>query len=117
MLVPGQTKGRRRVSRNAFAAASEAKLFARRRFYANPFNADAGKPGDVCPHRIAMLTDARGFAHNREVEMRDAAAPGAHAIHSKDKEAVGRGAAPLRVARWKMGADVAFGECAQNGVR
>ena len=48
-----------------------------------------GKPGDVRPHRVAVRADARGFANDGEIEMRDAAAARAHALDRKGKKAVG----------------------------
>ena len=63
-----------------------------------------------------MRADARRLAHDGDVEMGDAAAARAHALDREGEEAVGRGAAPLRIARRKMHADVAFGERAEDRV-
>ena len=38
----------------------------------------------------------------------------AHAVDGKGKEAIGRSAAPLRVARREMGPDITVGESAEN---
>ena len=40
--------------------------------------------------------------------------PRPHTVDGKGKEAIGRGAAPLRVARREMGSDITVGECAEN---
>ena len=52
----------------------------------------------------------------RQIEMGDAAAARGHALDGELQEAVGRRAAPLRIARRKMRADVAVGERAEDGV-
>ena len=64
-----------------------------------------------------MRTDARCFAHECEVEVRDAAAARPHPLRRERKETVGRCAAPLRVGRRKMRPDVAVGERAEHRVR
>ena len=61
--------------------------------------------------------EMRGASHTmRDVEMRDHAAAGAHAFAGEGEKAVRRRAAPLRVARRKVLADIALGERAENGV-
>ena len=63
-----------------------------------------------------MRRDARRFAHDGDVEMRDHAAAGAHPLAGEGEEAIRRRAAPLRIARRKVLADVAFGERAEDGI-
>ena len=63
-----------------------------------------------------MRANARRFADDGHVEVRDHAAARAHALAGEREEPVGRGAAPLRIARRKMLADVALGERAEDGV-
>ena len=63
-----------------------------------------------------MRPDARRLADHGHVEMGDEAAARRYALDGKAQETVGGGAAPLRIAGRKMGADVAFGERPENGV-
>ena len=67
-------------------------------------------------HGVAMRPDPRRLAHDGEIEMRDAAAARGDALDREGEEAVGRGAAPLRIAGRKMRADVAVGQRAEDGV-
>src|SRR5262245_552011 len=116
MLFPRQTDRCRCIGRDTFTAAGEPKLFACGRLHADALGTNAGKPGDICPHSVAMGADARGFAYDCEIEMRDAAFAGAHAIDCKCKKTVGRRATPLRIARREMGSDIAVGKRAENCV-
>ena len=83
---------------------------------ATRLSVDAGERGDVCAHGVAMRPDARGLAHDVDIDMGDAAAARGEALEREGDEPVGRGAAPLRIARRKMHADVAVGERAEDGV-
>ena len=65
---------------------------------------------------IAMGADARRLADDRDVEMGDAPAACAHPIDREREEAIGGGAAPLRIGGREMHADIAFGKRAENGV-
>ena len=85
-------------------------------FTATRSTRDAGEPGDVCAHGVAVRADARRLADDVDVEMGDAAAACVDALDRESEEAVGGGAAPLRIARRKMHADVAVGERAEDGV-
>ena len=85
-------------------------------FTATRLDVDAGDLGDARAHGVAMRADARRLADDVDVEMGDAAAARAHALDREGEEAIGGGAAPLRIARRKVHADVAVGERAQDGV-
>ena len=78
--------------------------------------ATPGDLGDARAHRVAMRADPRRLAHDGDVEMRDAPAACARALDREGEEPVGRGAAPVRIARREMHADIAVGERAQDGV-
>ena len=69
-----------------------------------------------CAHGVAMRADARRLAHDGDVEMRDAAAALGHALDREFQELIGRRAAPARIARREMLADVAVGERAEDRV-
>src|SRR5262249_48608780 len=51
-----------------------------------------------------------------DVEMGDAPAARAHALDRERQEPIGGGAAPLRIGRREMNADIAVGECPEDGV-
>ena len=72
--------------------------------------------GDARTHGVAVRRDARRFAHDADVEMRDHAGAGAHAFAGEGEKAVRGDAAPLRVAGRKMLTDVALGERAEHRV-
>ena len=82
----------------------------------HPPDRNAGDRGDARAHRIAMRADAGHLADNRNVEMRDHAGAGAHAIAGESEKAVRRSAAPLRIAGREMHPDIALSERAQYGV-
>ena len=63
-----------------------------------------------------MRSDARGFAHDSGVEVRDQTRSRAHALAGESEKAVGRCSAPLRVARRKVRSDIAVGERAEERV-
>ncbi len=77
---------------------------------------DAGDLGDARAHRVAVRPDARRLADDGDVEMRDASAARAHALDRECEETIGGGAAPLRIARREVHADIAVGERAEDGI-
>ena len=85
-------------------------------FTATRLDVDAGKLGDVGAHGVAMRADARGLAHDGDVEMGDAAAARVEALDREGEEPVGGGIAPLRIAGREMHADIAIGQRAEDGV-
>lgn len=101
---------------NAFTAAGEAKLFAGRCFNGDAFRINARKPGDVRAHCVAMGGYAWKLADDREIKMRDKTTACTHPIHRKNEKSIGRRAAPLRIGRGKMRANVAIGERAKDGI-
>ena len=111
-----QTDRRRRDRRDAFAAAEEAELLVGRGLDGDAVDADAGDLGDPGPHGIAVRADSRRLADDGDIEMGDAAAASAHPVDREGQKFIRERAAPLRIARRKMRADIAFRECAQNGV-
>ncbi len=72
--------------------------------------------GDFRADGVAMRADLGTFADQGGVDMGDAAAARGDAFHGVAQEQVGRGAAPLRIARREMRADVAVGDGAEHGV-
>jgi hypothetical protein len=60
--------------------------------------------------------DTRRLAYNRHVEMGDDAGACAHTLAGESEKALGRRAAPLRIARRKVHADVAVSERAEDGI-
>ena len=115
-VAPGQPDGGIGERRHAFAAAGEAHLLAGGRLHADALDRHAGDLGDARAHRVAMRADARRLADDGDVEMGDAPAAGAHPLDREGEEPVGGSAAPLRIARRKMHADIAFGERAEDRV-
>ena len=99
-----------------FAAPGEAELLAGGRLHADTRRRDAGDLGDARAHGVAVRADPRRLADDRDIEMRDASAARLHALDRKVEEAVRGGAAPLRIARRKVHADVAVGERAEDRV-
>ena len=85
-------------------------------FTATRLDVDAGDLGDAHAHGVAMGADAGRLADHIDVEMGDAAFARAQALDREGEEAVGGGAAPLRIAGRKVHPDVAIGERAQYGV-
>ena len=77
---------------------------------------DAGDARDAGHHGVAMRADARRLADQGEVEMHDAAAARRQQLDGVAQEAVGRDAAPLRIGRREVLADVAGADRAQHGV-
>ena len=77
---------------------------------------NAGDRRNARAHGVAVRSNARRLAHNGHVEMRDHAGARAHALAGEGEKALGRGAAPLRIARRKVRADVAVGKRAEDGV-
>src|SRR5260221_13905721 len=61
-----------------------------------------------------MFADAGSLAHDRQVEMSNAAVTCVHTVDRESEKAVGGCAAPLRVAGRKMRADVAIGQRAED---
>src|SRR5690242_1720887 len=116
MLFPRQADSCRCVGGDSFTAAGKAEPFARCRFHADTLGANSGKLGDIRAHGVAVCADPGGFAHDRKIQMGYAALSGAHALDSESKEAVGRCAAPLRVAWWEMRSDIAVRECTKNSI-
>src|SRR4051812_4723002 len=76
---PWQANGRVREGRDALAAPGEAQFLAGRRLDRYAGFRNARDLGNARPHGVAMRTDARCLAHDRGIEMSDAAAARLHA--------------------------------------
>ena len=77
---------------------------------------DAGDLGDARAHRVAVRIDLGASQTTVDVEMAITPPRVSHALDREREEAVRRRAAPLRVARRKVHADVAVGERAEDRV-
>src|SRR5262249_5713394 len=106
----------RRGGCNPFATPGKAEPLAGRCLDAYALDADPGQVGDVGAHAVAVLSDARGFAHDREVEMRDAAAARSYALNGESEKTIGRGTSPLRVAGRKVRANISVGKGAEDRI-
>src|SRR5262249_45181317 len=115
-VAPGQADRGIGECRDAFAAPGETELLAGGRLPSHPRHRNAGDLGDPGAHGVAMRANARRLAHDSDVEMGNAPATRLDPLDREGKEAVGRSAAPLRIARREVHADVAFAERAQNGI-
>ena len=84
---------------------------------ADAADGNAGDLGDARAHGVAMRRDARRFAHDRHVEMRDHAAR-ARAPARRRRRENGPTTAPFHCGSLggKCDADIAVGERAENGV-
>ena len=72
--------------------------------------------GDAGAHGVAVRRDPGPFGDQRHVELGDHAAAGGDAGDGVGEEAVGGGAAPLRVGWREMLADVAVADGAEHGI-
>src|SRR5712691_13031906 len=97
LFAPRQPNGGVGESRNAFAAPGEAELLAGCRLDRHAACRNASDLGNARAHGIAMRTDAGRLAHDRGIEMGDAPAARLHALDREREEAIGGGAAPLRI--------------------
>src|SRR5258705_13860401 len=88
-IGPGQSNCRIGKGHDAFAATREAHGLAGGGFHRNSIDVDLGDFGDARAHGVAVWSNARRFAHDRYVKMRDPAAPRLHAINRKSEETVG----------------------------
>ena len=113
---PGQPHRGGREGDDAFAAAGEPHLLAGGGLDRHALLRHAGNLGDPRAHGVAMRADARRLADHRDVEMRDQPAAGAHALDRERQEAIGGGAAPLRIAGREVHADVAVRDRAEDRV-
>src|SRR3990167_8752798 len=107
-------QGCRRPRCDPFAAAGKAQPLGRCGLHTNPFERNRKDFGNARPHRGAVRADLRGLGDNGQVDMIDAAAARRHALGRESEEAVRSGAAPLRIARRKMIANIAVGERARS---
>src|ERR1700687_3146510 len=87
--TPGQPHGRRGISRDTFAAAGEAELFAGGCLHCHAVDRDTGERGNLCAHGIALPVDARRFANDSKIEMGDAAATRFHTLDCEGQKAIG----------------------------
>ena len=114
--LPRHFDGGDGLGRDAFAPTGEAQPLGRRGLHAHSVTVDAGDARDALDHGLAMRADARRLADQREIEMHDAPAGRCQQLDGVAQEAVGRGAAPLRIGRREMLADVAGADRAQHRV-
>src|SRR5579872_1597228 len=111
-----QAQCRHRLRRDAFAAAGEAQTLGGRRLDADARRVDREDFCNARNHGRTVRTDLRTLADQRDVDMRDAAAGLGDEIRRAAQEAMRRRAAPLRIARREMNADVAGAERTENGI-
>src|SRR5260370_37636507 len=116
LFAPGQADGGARGRGDAFLAPGKAEPLAGRGLHGDPGDTDAGDLGDARAHGVAQRSDLRTLADHRDLEIRDTAAARGDAIDGVFKELVGGGALPFEVARLKMLADIAVGQCPEDGV-
>ena len=101
---------------DAFAAADEAQPFHGRRLDADASRIDAEYGGDGLAHGAAVRADLRRLAQERHVDVGDAPAQFAHARGRIGEKDARGGAAPGRVARREVLADVAVADGAEQRV-
>ena len=77
-------------------------------------SAQPGDRRDARPDRLPVRAEAGRLAEQRRVEMVDDAAAAPAPARRVGEEAVGGGAAPLRIARREMHADIALREGAES---
>src|SRR5262249_33794609 len=116
LIAPREANGRIGECRDTFATPCEAQFFAGSRLDRDAACRNACYPGDARPHGVAMRADSWRLAHDRRVEARDAAAARLHPLDREGEEAIGGGAAPLRIAGREMHPDVALAEGAEDRV-
>src|SRR5882672_3521019 len=105
-VAPGQADGCIGEGDDAFAAPGKAEPFAGRRLHRYALDRKPYDLGDARTHGVTMRADARRLAYHGDVKMRDAPAAGLHAFDGEGEKTVGGSAAPLRIARGEMHADV-----------
>jgi hypothetical protein len=98
-------------------ATGESELLRGGRLEGHLVDPQAADPCDPLPHGLPVGSEARLLAQQGRVEMIDHSAPAPHQMNRVGQEPVRRGAAPLRVARREVDADVALGQGAQQGIR
>jgi len=112
----GQPYGGDALRRNAFAPAGEAQPLGGRGLDADLIGTQAGDFGNSGDHLGAVRPDLRPLANDRYVEMsHDPAALGDGRDGMLEKKSA-VGSAPTRIGRWKMAADIAKPDAAQNRV-
>src|SRR5262249_25954427 len=87
-FAPREANGCRCIGHNAFTSTGEAELFAGRCFHGDALCVDARDPCDILAHCVAMRGYARELADDREIEMRNKATTGSHAIDRENKKPV-----------------------------
>src|SRR6476659_9806864 len=116
LIAPRESDRRIGERHNSFTAAGEAECFARRRLHGHALDRNARNLRDAPAHRVAVRTYPRGLAHDGRVKVRDAPAARLHAFDGEGKKAIGRSAAPLRITRREVHADVAFAQSAKDRI-
>src|SRR4051794_11082903 len=115
-VCPRKTNGGARGRSDAFLAAGKAESLAGGRLDGDAGDVDARDLGNARAHGVTQRADLRPFADQRNLEVGDPAAARGDALDGVGEKFVGRGALPLHVAGWKVRADVAVRQRAEDGV-
>src|SRR3546814_4919276 len=107
-------QGRGGLCSDPLAATGKAQPLARCRLHTNPFDRNRKDFGNAHADRVPMRANFRRFGNDGQVDMVDPPAARRDAFAGEGEEAVRRRAAPLRIARRELVADVAVGEGAER---
>src|SRR3954467_13578 len=116
LFAPGQTDGSGRSGSDAFLAAGEAEPFAGRRLDGDARDIDPRYLGDAGAHDVAQRSNFRALADHRDFEIGNPAAARGDAVDGVFEKLIGCRALPLRIARRKVGADIAVRQRAEDGI-
>jgi len=109
-------QGRDGLRSDPFAAAGKTQSLGRCRLHTNPHGRNRKDFGDAFADRGAVRADLGRFGNDRQVDMADPPAARRDALAGERQEAVRCRAAPLRIARRKMVANIAFAKRAEQRI-